>query len=189
MTGGGRSERATSFGRWLRSRRAIGVLSLVASLSTCLAFGQDVTLASLRPAIAREHPDVAWITVDELVRALRGARRPRLLDARTAAEYQVSHLADAARIDPDHPDLRSLGADRASPIVVYCSVGYRSAVVAESLQRAGFRDVKNLEGGIFAWANRGLPVVRAGRRVRDVHPYDATWGRLLRADYRTSTAR
>ena len=37
---------------------------------------------------------------------------------------------------------------------------------------------------IFEWANEGRPVVRDGREVEAVHPYDAVWGRLLAPERR-----
>jgi rhodanese-related sulfurtransferase len=102
-----------------------------------------------------------------------------LLDARQPSEYRVSHLRGARRIDPDHPDIEGLSVPRDARVVVYCAVGWRSGDVASRLQEAGYRQVYNLEGGIFGWANRGRPVYRDGERVRRVHPYDETWGRLL----------
>ena len=50
------------------------------------------------------------------------------------------------------------------PVIVYCSAGYRGATLARRLQRFGRRDVWNLEGGIFAWANEGFEVVRMERK-------------------------
>ncbi len=44
--------------------------------------------------------------------------------------------------------------------------------------------MQNLKGSIFQWANEGRPVVRDGEPVREVHPYDAVWGRLLDRDLR-----
>jgi 3-mercaptopyruvate sulfurtransferase SseA len=67
---------------------------------------------------------------------------------------------------------------------VYCSVGYRSARIVERLRAAGHSDVRNLRGSIFQWANEGRPVVRGDSTVHKVHPFDATWGRLLNADLR-----
>ncbi len=113
---------------------------------------------------------------------MRDARPLVVLDARQAAEHRVSHLAGARRVDPDRPDVGRLAIPAGAPVVVYCSVGWRSASVADVLARAGHAHVFNLEGGIFAWANEGRAVVRDGRSVRAVHPYDATWGRLLRRD-------
>lgn len=174
-----------------RSSALWGLSAALIAFGTCIAFGQDVSLASLRAVIAHEHPSVRWVTPRELDAELHGPadRRPRLFDARTVDEFAVSHLRGALRIDPDRPDFAAFGRDRSRPVVVYCSVGYRSAVVAEVLARASFTDVRNLEGGIFAWANAGKPVVRGDREVREVHPYDATWGRMLRAELRSTRAR
>ncbi len=65
-------------------------------------------------------------------------------------------------------------------IVIYCSIGYRSEKIGERLKTAGFTKVRNLFGGIFAWANRGYPVKDpSGKTSRKVHGYDAKWGKLL----------
>ena len=103
---------------------------------------------------------------------------------REEAEYRVSHLRDAVRVDPDHMASLPVDIPRDAPIVTYCSVGYRSSALAERLMEQGFTRVKNLEGSIFEWANRGLPVVRDGREVRQVHPYDWRWGKLLDEELR-----
>jgi sterol desaturase/sphingolipid hydroxylase (fatty acid hydroxylase superfamily)/rhodanese-related sulfurtransferase len=138
--------------------------------------------STIKGRIAEEFPQVQQITTDELDRWISkpGAPPPRLLDVREPEEYAVSHLPMALRIDPDAhagdlpPDI---GKD--ATIVVYCSVGYRSAALAQRLQTAGFTNVRNLDGSIFKWANEGRPVLRNGREVRQVHPYDSKWGRLL----------
>lgn len=132
-----------------------------------------------RAAIAARYPDVSFVTTERLAGWLDGGEEVVLLDARTPAEHRVSHLRGARRIDPDDPDLDALDAPRDARVVVYCSVGWRSGGIADRLQDAGWREVYNLEGGIFAWANEGRPVYRDGRRVREVHPYDDTWGRML----------
>lgn len=168
------------------------LLGLVLALvSACAVLAEDLSFEAVRAAIAREFPEVPFVTASTLATELSGrsSRRPLLLDARTAEEFAVSQLRGARRIDPDRPDLRLAGSDRERPIVVYCSVGYRSARVARALLRAGYHHVRNLEGGIFAWANAGRPVYRGDRPVRDVHPYDAEWGRLLRAELRTRAPR
>ena len=70
--------------------------------------------------------------------------------------------------------------DKDAPIVIYCSVGYRSEKIGEKLQRAGFKNVVNLWGGIFDWSNQQLPLVNsAEEKVTRVHPYDKNWGRWL----------
>jgi rhodanese-related sulfurtransferase len=162
--------------RWLLPALVIGLLAS----ATAPAGAQDP--ASLRPAVAARYPDVRWVGTAELARWIAAERGPRvvLLDARAAAEHRVSHLRGAVRVELDGFDAASVRLPRDARIVVYCSVGWRSAAVAESLRRAGFTHVHNLEGGIFAWANEGRPVYRGGSRVRDVHPFDRVWGRFLR---------
>jgi rhodanese-related sulfurtransferase len=106
--------------------------------------------------------------------------QPVILDARSPAEYTLSHLLGAARIDPREPSLKTVAAfPRDTPVVVYCRVGYRSARVASWLRRQGFRTVYDLAGGLFAWADEGRPLEAGGRPATQVHPYSASWGKLL----------
>lgn len=137
--------------------------------------------AGLKQLIHWQFPRVAVISVAELADWLdQEAARPLLLDTRPEAEFAVSHLPGAQRIAPqtqEFDQLRSLPRD--TPIVTYCSVGYRSARVADRLQSAGFTNVRNLEGSIFEWANTGHPVYQGDRQVHQVHPYDQLWGQLL----------
>jgi rhodanese-related sulfurtransferase len=117
------------------------------------------------------------------VDALAAARpAPVLLDAREADEYAVSRLPGARWVGYDDFDLaRVADLDPDAPVVVYCSVGYRSEKVAGRLRAAGFTDVANLYGGLFEWVNRGHPIVDAeGRLTRRVHAYSRTWGVFLR---------
>jgi rhodanese-related sulfurtransferase len=159
--------------RHLRRFAPFLLLLALAPLPVCFA---QSSATDLRPIIAARFPAVRWIEAPRLRRWLAEERPVVLLDARRPDEFAVSHLAGAARIDPDAPDLDALsGVDRAATVVVYCSVGWRSASVARVLADAGFGDVYNLEGGLFDWANAGLPF--EGERV---HPYDEVWGRFLR---------
>src|SRR5580704_19234763 len=126
--------------------------------------------------------NVPHISTKDLARWLADDSRPKpvLLDVRTPAEYAVSHLPGAQRIDPDaqiSPTLERLPVDR--PIVTYCSIGYRSAELAQRLIGAGRRNTYNLEGSIFQWANEGRPLERDGKPVDTVHPYNDSWGKML----------
>jgi rhodanese-related sulfurtransferase len=117
------------------------------------------------------------VTVEQLERELAGPAPPRLLDARSSEEVAVSSIAGARRIEPNGAELADVPLDR--PIVVYCAVGWRSAIVADDLAQRGAQDVRNLDGGIFAWANAGRPVQRDERIVREVHPFDRRWAFFL----------
>ncbi|NMF83211.1 rhodanese-like domain-containing protein [Nodosilinea sp. P-1105] len=106
------------------------------------------------------------------------ARSPLLLDARTAEEFAVSHLPQA-RHAPNLEAALALDLAPQHPIVVYCSVGYRSARLAAQLQQQGFTQVQNLIGSLFLWANQGRPLQQNGQVTRAVHPYNLVWGLLL----------
>jgi rhodanese-related sulfurtransferase len=139
--------------------------------------------------IAHDFPEVKRITPAELAAWLQDVKRapPVLLDVRTVAEYEVSHLQRAQRVQPGSPaSVLQLPKDR--PIVTYCSIGYRSGAFARTLDRAGFTHVLNLEGSIFKWANEGRPVYHDERQVKKVHPYNERWGTLLDKDRRAEVA-
>jgi rhodanese-related sulfurtransferase len=104
-----------------------------------------------------------------------------LLDTRTPDEYRISHLQGARFVDFgtfEKSEFRDVPRDR--PVVVYCSVGYRSERVGERLRALGFRDVRNLYGGIFQWVNDGYPVFNAQGRTDEVHPYSVLWSPWLK---------
>jgi rhodanese-related sulfurtransferase len=147
---------------------------------------RSLVFYTIERLIQRKFPTVNWLSTQQLVGWLRDRAQPQplLLDARTEAEYQVSHLPQAQRIDPYHPNLEEIAVDKDVPVVVYCSVGYRSAKIAQQLEESGFTNVYNLEGSIFQWANEGNPVFRGDRPTSRVHPYNANWGRLLKSQYR-----
>ena len=52
-----------------------------------------------------------------------------------------------------------LPADRDTPILVYCRSGRMSAIASKELNRLGYRDVSDLDGGMVAWEKSGRPVV------------------------------
>jgi rhodanese-related sulfurtransferase len=163
------------------TRRALVALLFAAAAWVFVArAGPGLAGEVVRRRIARQFPDVPRIAPRALARALDEGAAITLLDARTEDEFAVSHLRGAVRVDPQRPDLTLPGVDAARPVVVYCAVGLRSARVVRALRAAGRSDVRNLDGGVFAWVAEGLPVFRDGRAVDGVHPYSRWWAVLLR---------
>lgn len=156
-------------------------------LAAATALAQPPTFEALKREISARYPDVPWVAPATLARWMSRPEdeRPHLLDVRKPEEFAVSHLRGAVRVDPDHPDLERIPRD-GRPLVVYCSVGWRSGTLGALLRERGHERVYNLTGGIFAWANEGRPVWARGRRAQQVHPYDAEWGQLLREGLRSS---
>lgn len=183
-----RSTPATSPPRAARPRRrrgaaAFGVVLLVPFL--WLSFGRHGPddLPRVEAEVRERFPAVRQVTVEELEAMLESPRPPLLVDVRAPEEYAVSHLPGAVRAATVKEARAAIGtADPERQVVLYCSVGYRSSRLARELAEAGVDGVANLEGSIFAWANSGRPVVRGGREVREVHPYDRKWGQLLRRE-------
>ncbi|MBX3726839.1 MAG: rhodanese-like domain-containing protein [Xanthomonadales bacterium] len=98
--------------------------------------------------------------------------RPVLIDVREPAEFQEAHLPDAINLPRGvlefqvdaHPAMgcatAAALADRHQPVLLYCRSGGRSALAAQSLAAMGFTDVRSVAGGIQAWLEARLPVVR-----------------------------
>lgn len=173
------------------------VLTLALQLAICAGVaasaqeeGEDSTMSwSLTlKAIRARFPTVSQISPDTLQSWLdKSPQRENLLlfDAREPEEYAVSHLQGTQPAPSKDEVLKALqGVPVDQPIVLYCSVGYRSSELAQFLMKKGYTEIYNLEGSIFAWANEGRPVYRGKERVQVVHPYDKIWGRLLKKSLR-----
>lgn len=166
-------------------RRSLWVgLGGVALVGLAMLAVRPIRWALLQRALEARHPDIAWITTDQLAAELASDTPPTLLDVRQPEEVAVSQIPGAISVAPDASveDLRQL--ELAGPVVVYCAVGARSGALAARVEAAGVDSVRNLRGSIFAWANEGRPLERAGERVETVHPYDATWGTYLKPSRR-----
>ncbi len=159
---------------------AMVLLALVGS-SSC-AEGGELSWAAINAAIKLEYPRIHHLTTAELVARLQSdsTLSPILLDVREPDEFKVSHVRGALLAPTLQDALEALRTvEKNHPIVVYCSVGYRSGALAEQLQKNGYTNVYNLKGSIFKWANEARPVFAESVRVYRVHPYDKKWGTLL----------
>lgn len=136
----------------------------------------------VKQAIRARFPEVRQLSTQVLADWLEqfDIQPPLLLDTRTPEEYAVSHLSNAIFLNYKQPDW-SMVAEYPldTPIVTYCSVGYRSSAIAHQLHQRGYTQTMNLEGSIFQWFNEGRPVYQQGQVVQCVHPYNAFWGGLL----------
>ena len=141
-----------------------------------LGLWPGVSWPAIKARIAKEFPDVQSLGTAELAKM---EPKPVLLDVRTAAEFGVSRIAGAQRVDPE---AATVALPKDTQIVTYCSVGYRSAKFAQRLQAAGFTKVRNLDGSIFQWANEGRPLAGGAGKV---HPFNKKWGALLDAARRS----
>ena len=84
-----------------------------------------------------------------------------LIDVREPHEQRISNIEGSDLIPLGHLASRMSELDSAEEIVLYCKAGTRSTRALELLASAGFRKMKNLKGGINAWAEEvdpGMPI-------------------------------
>ncbi len=81
-----------------------------------------------------------------------------LLDVRTPGEFRRGHIPGAVLIPMQEVPRRLAEIPRDRKVVVVCASGARSAAVAGFLDRQGYPWVANYTGGVFAWAQAGLPL-------------------------------
>jgi rhodanese-related sulfurtransferase len=170
---------------WLKVLLIVFVFPTLVGGVVLLVAGRPLAFELVERRTAKRFPEVRWIAQDQVTQWRSDSAQPLLLDARTEIEYDVSRLKGAVRIDPYRPSLKPLrGLPKDAPVVVYSSAGYRGARVASWLGRLGYTNVRNLQGGIFAWVNQDHPVFRNDAPVPQVHPYNRLWGYLVKGEHR-----
>ncbi|MCP4149689.1 MAG: rhodanese-like domain-containing protein, partial [bacterium] len=104
-----------------------------------------------------------------------------LLDTRKMEEYRVSHIKGARHVGYKKFKLKNVAnIPKETAIVVYCSLGVRSENIGKKLLHAGYKDVRNLLGGIFEWINQGNPVYdMTGSTTTRIHAYSKKWSKWL----------
>jgi adenylyltransferase/sulfurtransferase len=98
--------------------------------------------------------DLAEATVEELKARLDRHDNVFILDVRNPEEYQICHIPGSVLIPLPELPRRFSELDREREMVVHCKSGMRSAKAIQLLRQQGFQKLKNLKGGILAWADR-----------------------------------
>jgi rhodanese-related sulfurtransferase len=84
-----------------------------------------------------------------------------LIDVREESDWQEGHARGANHLSRGviELEIEEQIPDVTKPIICYCGGGSRSALVAESLQKMGYKNVSSLAGGLRAWKEAGLPMM------------------------------
>ncbi len=134
-------------------------------ISVCPVCGTNPTITELidyqefcgiRGEEALPTINVPEIQPEELKRRLDAGEDIYILDVREAHEYQICNINGHLIPLGDLPK-RANELDSSREIVAHCRSGVRSAKAVDFLRQAGFRKVKNLAGGILAWADKVDP--------------------------------
>lgn len=83
-----------------------------------------------------------------------------IVDVRPGAEFAAGHLPNARNIAPDELAKRAADLPKGKPVIVVCGTGTKAGRAASALRATGRQDVFCLEGGIAAWQQAGLPLVK-----------------------------
>ena len=108
--------------------------------------------------VAEAKKNIREISPNDAVHEV-GCGAATLIDVRSAEDWNAGHARGARHLERAEVELEieEQIPDLDQRIICYCGGGSRSALVAESLQKMGYRNVRSLAGGFRAWQAAGLP--------------------------------
>jgi rhodanese-related sulfurtransferase len=88
-----------------------------------------------------------------------GSGTATLIDVRSDEDWKAGHAPGAKHLNRGEVEveIEEQVPDLDQRIICYCGGGSRSALVAESLQKMGYRNVRSMTGGFRGWKTAGLP--------------------------------
>ncbi len=153
----------------MRTRLLIPIVALAVVLAAC--GGGDETTSATADSVpdttteptateSASADGLRLVSADDAATALASRTDLVLLDVRTPEEFADGHVDGATLIDFYGADFADQLAelDRDASYVVYCRSGNRSGQTVDLMQQLGFTDVQDVEGGVLAWADAGLPL-------------------------------
>jgi rhodanese-related sulfurtransferase len=100
--------------------------------------------------------------VPDVKRRMDACEKFLLIDVREDNEWAKGHLPNAVHLGRGiiERDIEQRIPDIGTKLVLYCGGGFRSALVADNLQKMGYTNVESMDGGWKAWLDAGLPTAR-----------------------------
>jgi len=89
-------------------------------------------------------------------------RKAHVLDLRSEEAFKAGHLPGAKFANPSSltAAIEKLKLDRKNPLVLVCETGAQSRKLVAEVQKLGFAEVGALDGGVQAWKEASLPLVK-----------------------------
>lgn len=107
----------------------------------------------------QSNANIPLIHVEDLKKRLDAGENPFILDVREPHEYQICNIQGT--LIPLGELQRRVGElDPTRETIVHCRSGARAADACQFLINSGFKNVKNLAGGILAWADKIDPTMK-----------------------------
>ena len=105
---------------------------------------------------------VREVSVEDVKDMLERGDTFELVDTREESEFARGRLPRARHLSKGivERDIESAIPDPKTPIVLYCGGGFRSALVADNLQKMGYTNVASMDGGWREWTEKGYPIKR-----------------------------
>jgi len=100
--------------------------------------------------------------VADVKRRVDGGEKFILVDVREDNEWAQGHVPGAVHMGRGiiERDIEARVPDTGTKLVLYCGGGFRSALVAENLQKMGYTNVESMDGGWKGWVSSGLPTAK-----------------------------
>ncbi|MBF6607446.1 MAG: thioredoxin [Flavobacterium sp.] len=98
------------------------------------------------------------LSATEFAEKIKNTPDGQLIDVRTPGEYGAGNISNSRNIDwnGDQFEAEIATLDKSKPVLVYCKSGGRSGQAAEKLQKMGFTEIYNMNGGFLKWESAGL---------------------------------
>jgi rhodanese-related sulfurtransferase len=105
---------------------------------------------------------VTETNVADVKRRMDAGERFVLVDVREDNEWAQGHLPGAVHLGKGiiERDIEARVPDTGAKVVLYCGGGFRSALVADNLQKMGYTSVESMDGGWRGWLEAGLPTAK-----------------------------
>lgn len=97
--------------------------------------------------------------VQDVKRRIESGEKLLLVDVREDNEWAKGHLPNAIHLGKGiiERDIEQRVPDTKAKLILYCGGGFRSALVADNLQKMGYTNVESMDGGWKGWLEAGLP--------------------------------
>jgi len=111
-------------------------------------------------------PAVKELTVNQVKDMMGTGEKFNLIDVREDYEWQHGSLPNAVHLSKGviERDIESAIPDKETPIVLFCSGGFRSIVAAYNVQKMGYDKVYSMAGGLKGWMATSFPVVPTNKK-------------------------
>ena len=100
--------------------------------------------------------------VADVKRRMDAGEKFLLVDVREDNEWANGHIPGAVHMGRGiiERDIELQVPDTSTKLVLYCGGGFRSALVADNVQKMGYTNVESMDGGWREWVGSGLPTAR-----------------------------